>query len=246
MINLNKNHSLDELRGVIRKSIYERINVDEQKKVLELFNQRVFLEETIDKSISFNKKLNWDESNTNYQLTTTAEELIEVFKLRSNVFTEINYQEEFPDTIEGLNFDKFDHNSAIIYCAKDGEFTGTSRIIFDSKDKLPTDSKFSFNYLREKNLSLCETSRFTIKKDTGGLSLDFKNIMRAYYEITTNNNLDLVVSGIKEEHYKMYSKFGGMNIEKELDAYGEIELPCLVISWNPYIASKFFKRSFLR
>ncbi len=246
MVNLNKNRSLDELRGVIQKSVYERIDIEEQNRILELFNQRVFLEKTIDEAISFNKSLNWDKKNPYYQLTTTAEELIEVFKLRSDVYTSIEYQEEFPDTIEGLNFDKYDHNSAIVYCKKNNEYTGTSRIIFDSRHKLPSEAKFSFNYLRDSDLKLCETSRFTIKKDSDGLSFDFKNIMRSFYEITTFNNYDLIVSGIREEHFKMYSKFGGIKIEKELDSYGHIEVPFLIISWNPYEASKFFKRSFLR
>jgi hypothetical protein len=246
MVNLIKNRSLNELRGVIQKSVYERINVEDQNRILDLFNQRVFLEKTIDKAISFNKKLDWDRQNPHYKLTTTAEELIEVFKLRSDVYTSIEYQEEFPDTIEGLNFDKHDHNSAIVYCKKDNEYTGTSRIIFDSNHKLPSEEKFSFDYLREKDLKLCETSRFTIKKDSSGLSFDFKNIMRAFYEITTNNSADLVVSGIREEHFKMYSKFGGISIEKELDSYGLIEVPFLIISWNMSEASKFFKRSFLR
>ena len=133
-----------------------------------------------------------------------------------------------------------------MYCKKDKEYTGTSRIIFDSRHRLPSEAKYSFNYLREKNLRLCETSRFTIKKDSSGLSFDFKNIMRAFYEISTHNSADLIVSGIREEHFKMYSKFGGINIEKELDSYGHIEVPFLIISWNPYEASKFFKRSFLR
>ena len=246
MVSLNKNRALNELRGVIQKSVYERIEVEEQNRILELFTTRIFLEETIDKAISFNKNLDWDRQNPHYQLTTTAEDLIEVFKLRSDVYTSIEYQEEFPDTIEGLNFDKYDHNSAIVYCKKNKEYTGTSRIIFDSKHKLPSEEKFSFDYLREKNIKLCETSRFTIKKDSTQLSFDFKNIMRAFHEITTNNSADLIVSGIREEHFKMYSKFGGIHIEKELDSYGHIEVPFLIISWNPYEASKFFKRSFLR
>ena len=93
MVNINKNSSLNELRGIIQKSVYERIGQEEQNRILELFNQRVFLEKTIDKAISFNKKLEWDKQNPYYKLTTTAEELIEVFKLRSDVYTSIDYQE---------------------------------------------------------------------------------------------------------------------------------------------------------
>ena len=53
-----------------------------QKNALELFQKRIYLEEIIEETISFNKKLSWNNSNPNLNLTTTAEELIEVFKLK--------------------------------------------------------------------------------------------------------------------------------------------------------------------
>jgi len=245
MVNLNKNRSLNELRGVIQKSVYERINVEEQNKILELFNQRVFLEKTIDETIAFNKKLTWDVSNQDLQLTTTAEELIEVFKLRSDVYTEIKYQDEFPDTIEGLNFDKYDQNSAIIYHKNDNEVTSTVRVIFDSRNKLPSEGKFSFDYMREKYNTIGEISRLIVKSQTSGLNLDFKNLLKGVHGLFINNDIDITISGIKQEHYRLYSKFGGILIEQELDSYGELDIPFLIISWNPSLASKFFKRSFL-
>lgn len=143
----------------------------------------------------------------------------------------MRYGNEFPDIIEGLNFDNYDVHSAIIYCKKEDEFTGTSRIIFDNeKNKLQTDEKFSFDYLREQNKKIAETSRFTIKKDDGKLSLDFKNIMKAYYDIMTTNDMDLIVSSIAQRHYKLYSKFGGIKVEKELHSFGHLQGEFLVIS----------------
>lgn len=253
MISINKDYSLNQLRDLIRQNFSRNSqNGDnsfnaEQKRILEIFNKRIFLEETIDETISFNRKLSWDTSNGSYKLTTTAEDLVEVFKLRSDVYKIMRYGNEFPDAIEGLNFDYYDHHSAIIFCKSDKEFTGTSRVIFDSEpNKLPSDKKFSFNYLRNKNKKIAETSRLTIKKDSTKLSLDFKNIMKAYYDIVMHNNLDLIVSSIIQDHYQLYSKFGGIQIEKELNAFGELTGQFFVILWNPYEASTFFKRSFLR
>ena len=253
MISINKDYSLNQLRDLIHQNFIKHSQKGEdsfdaeQKKILEIFSRRIFLEETMEEAIAFNRKLNWDHSNGNYHLTTTVEDLIEVFKLRSDVYKMMNYGNEFPDMIEGLNFDHYDHHSAIIFCKKDKEYTGTSRIIFDSEqNQLPSDKKFSFNYLRENGEKLAETSRLTIKKDSDKLSLDFKNIMKSYYDIVMNNDIDLIVSSIIQDHYKLYSKFGGIQIETDLNAFGELDGNFFVISWNPYNASEFFKRSFLR
>jgi len=53
------------------------------------------------------------------------------------------------------------------------------------------------------------------------------------------------LSGIKQEHYKLYSKFGGFEIEKELKGYGKVDIPFYITSWNPALVSLFFKRAFL-
>lgn len=237
MVNLNKEYSLNQLRELILQNFHKYATKEgkeldlEQKKILEIFNKRIFLEEIIDKTIEFNRKLHWDDSTKAYYLTTTAEELVEVFKLRSEIYEQMRYGNEFPDIIEGLNFDNYDVHSAIIYCKKEDEFTGTSRIIFDNeKNKLQTDEKFSFDYLREQNKKIAETSRFTIKKDDGKLSLDFKNIMKAYYDIMTTNDMDLIVSSIAQRHYKLYSKSGGIKVEKELHSFGHLQGEFLVIS----------------
>lgn len=253
MINIVKNDSLNLLRELRYTNFTKNERIGDkslnikQKKILDIFNSRLFLEETIEEAIAFNRSLSWDKSNASYQLTTTAEDLVAVFKLRSDVYQKMHYMNEFPDAIEGFNFDLFDSHSAIIFCKNDKEYTGTSRIIFDSvKNKLPSDKKFSFEYLREKKKKIAETSRLTIKKNDTKLSLDFKNIMKAYYDIITHNHLDLIVSSIIQEHYKLYSKFGGITIEAQLNAFGELVGEFFVIAWNPYEASDFFKRSFLR
>ena len=142
MAYINKNISLNLLQDIIKDNILQKESylpqsfMIQQKKALEIFQKRVFLENIIDETISFNKKLSWNSDNKNLALTKTAEELVEVFKLRSDVFTEIGYQDEFPDTIEGLNFDVYDKTSAVIYYKNNKEVSATIRLIFDSENRL--------------------------------------------------------------------------------------------------------------
>lgn len=252
MTNINKNVSLNQLREFVNNSFERKLEYlpddfyKEQKKALEIFNKRIFLESVIEETIAFNKSLVFPKESENLKLTRTAEELIEVFKLRSNVYTKIKYQGVVPDTIEGLNFDIFDKNSAIIYNNTNGHISGTARLIFDSKNKLPSDKYYSYDYLRNDFKTIGEISRLIIEKQSNALSLDFKNLMKGIHSVFTNNEIDITVSGIKEEHYKLYARFGGIKREEELKSYGSLDIPFLMISWDPSQASKFFKKAFLK
>lgn len=93
----------------------------------------MFLEEIVEETISFNKKINWDSSLKNLSIVTNAEDLIKVFELRSDVYQNINYQKEFPDLIDGLNLDIYDKNSAIIFYKNDQNISGTTRLILIQK-----------------------------------------------------------------------------------------------------------------
>jgi predicted GNAT family N-acyltransferase len=186
-----------------------------------------------------------DYENKNLRLTTTAEELIEVFKLRSDVYTSIDYQNEFPDTIEGLNFDIFDKNSAIIYYKNNNKVTGSIRLIFDSYNKLPSEEKLSFDSFRQQYNVVGEISRNVVYNEGRGLNLEFKYLMCGIYNIFKNNKIDIALSGIKQEHLKLFKKLGGVDIVKEMDSYGSLDVPFYIISYNPSQASKFFKKVFL-
>jgi len=251
-ININKNNSLTELQALVEQSIDKKLSYmpesynQQQHQALKLFKQRLFLEKTIDETISFNKTIVFPNENKNLHLANTAEDLIDVFKLRSDVYTNINYQDEFPDTIEGLNFDEYDCNSAILFYKAEQQVTGTIRIVFDSSKKLPSEDKFSFNDMRDKYNIITEISRLVIYKETQGLSLEFKYLFSGLHNIFMNNDLDIILSGLKEEHYKLYSKFGGVNILKNLNSYGSFEIPCLILSWDPSQVSNFFKKAFLK
>lgn len=250
MFNINKNNTLEALQELVEQNFSRNTGLlpenfnKKQQEALELFKKRIFLEKTIDEAISFNRSLNFPNENKNICLTLNAEDLIEVFKLRSDVYTSINYQKEFPDTIEGLNFDKYDSNSAILYYKKEKVLTGTTRLIFDSENKLPSEKNLSFNPYRLKYNTIAELSRLTILNQSG-LNLDFKHLTAGVYFIYKHNNIDIILSGIRKDHFKLYSKFGGFNMEQELECYGNINLPFLITSWDPSKISPFFRKAFL-
>jgi N-acyl-L-homoserine lactone synthetase len=220
----------------------------EQERAFELVRQRLFLEKTIEETIFFNRSLNFDNSNPNLKLTTSAEELIEVFKLRSDVYTDMGYQKEFPDAIEGLNFDKFDNSSAIVFYQKDNkEVTATCRLIFDSENKLPSEGKLSFDNIRNEHKIIGEISRNIVKSSTSGkkgLNLEFKYLMAGMHNVFIHNEINMTLSGMKKEDYRMFSKFGGNEVIAEIESYGNLNQTSLVVSWDPSKASKFFKSIF--
>lgn len=253
MFYVNKNQSLNLLEDLIKQNLNKKLegymseSLNRQfKEALELFQKRVFLEQVIEECTAFNKKQNWDDSLTNLILATTVEDLVEVFKLRSEVYTSIEYQDEFPDTLEGLNFDIYDTVSAVICYKNGGKITGTTRLIFDSSHKLPSEEKFSFDTIRRQYPKIGELSRLIAKNGTQGLGMEFKNLMKGAYWFFMLNDIDITLLGIKKEHYKLYSRFGGSQIIAELGNYGKLNLEALILTWNPSEVSDFFKRSFLK
>jgi len=251
-VNINKNNSLKELQTLVEQNSNRTLSYmpdsfnEQQRVAIELFKKRIFLEQIIDEAITFNRNLNFPNENKNLHLATTAEDLIDVFKLRSDVYTGINYQSEFPDIIEGINFDTYDSNSAILFYKSNKEITGTIRLISDSQKKLPSEDKFSFESERKNNAVIAELSRLIVSKNKNSLNLEFKNLTQGIYYLAESNNVNLILSGIKEEHFKLYSKFGGISIEKKLGNYGTFTIPCLILSWDPSQISPFFKKAFLR
>lgn len=252
MANLNKNILLNQLQELIQSDIKKNFNHlpesfnIKQAEAFETFKKRIFLESIIEETISFNKDLNWENRFDSLKLTTTAEELIEVFKLRSYTFHEIGYQNEFPDTIEGLNFDIFDKTSAVIYHENNKEITGTIRLIFDSSNKLPSEKQFSFEDMRNQYNCIGEISRNISKYRGQGLNQEFKYLMCGIYDVFINNTIDMTLSGIKKEHFKLFKKLGGVELVKELDNYGSFTEKCVIVSWDPSLTTKSFKKSFLK
>jgi len=244
MININKNTSIKKLERLLTKNIIGHNK--ENSSIVKLFNKRYFLEQIIEETIDFNKKLNWKKTSHNLHLVKSAEELIEVFQLRSDIYTNIGYNFEFPDVIEGLNFDTYDKKSAILFYKNNSTITGSIRFIFDSHMRLPTEKKVSLNSIRQSYNNIGELSRLIVKKEENALNLEFKYLMQGVYHILMNNNIDVTLLAIKKSHYKLYEKFGGTSIIKDMDDYGKLGQEMYLISLDPSHASKFFKRTFLR
>lgn len=246
MVYINNNRVFRELEEILKLRIdNDQHEAQNSINILEQFRQRVFLESTIEKTLDFNRSLNWNHEEKHVHLVNNAEELLEVFKLRSDVFGSLNYENEFPDSISGLNFDTFDHHAAIVFCKTNNVLSGTCRLIFDTHRKLPTDEKYSLDYIREKYSSIAEVSRLVTKQDKSGLNLEFKYLTRGIYRVLENNPINASVSAMKQSHFKLYSKFGGFKVEKELKGYGHIDYDVVVTSWNPKEISPFFKKHFL-
>jgi hypothetical protein len=202
------------------------------------------LSKIIENTIEFNQKLYDIGTLEGVSLATTVEDLIEIFMLRSEVYHEMGYANEFPESIKGLNFDEYDEYSAIVYSKRNNVITGTCRLIFDLTKKLPIDNKFSLDYLRNKNRSLVEASRVIIK-NIEGLKPEFKLLTIDSYKILASYKMD-AVSVMTKEHIKLYKKFGGLSIEKKFNSYGTLQQEFFLTLWNTSNISPFFKRIFLR
>jgi hypothetical protein len=250
-ININKNHTIEAFNQLVENSFKKKDYLPDtfnkqQQEAIELFQKRIFLEKTIEETIAFNKNLNFPNENKHLYLATTAEDLIEVFKLRSEVYTQINYQSQFPDTIEGLNFDSYDTHSAILFCKTNNKISGTAKLIFAlEKELLPSEKNFPLQDVRKKYTHVGELARLIISQEKKGLTLEFKYLFEGLYHLFMNNSIDIIISCIKKEHTKLYSKFGGGKIIDGTDSFGNLDVPIHILAWNPSKTLPFFKKAFL-
>ena len=235
MVYINKNEAFTRLNNIFNN----------KQAGFEYLRNTLIFERMLDEVITFNRKINWESNSANLKLVTTAEEFIKICNLRSEIYGNLGYQKEFPGSLPNMNFDFYDINSAIIYNLTNNEITATCRLIFDSDKKLPIEEKLDLSSIRNKFQNIAEVSRLMVKKEQKGLNLDFKYLTLGIYNIITNNNLDASISVILKEHFRLYGKFGGFNIEKELESYGNLNAPFIITSWNPYEVSDFFRKAFL-
>lgn len=251
---VNKNSLLFQLEELVKKDIQNKQSYlpdsfyEEQRKVLEIFEKRIFLEKIIDESISFNRKLQFQTVSKNLFLIKNAEDLIDVFKLRSDVYINYGYNNEFPDMIEGLSFDEYDSHSAIIfYKNKEEKITGSVRLIIGNENKkTPTENKVCFKELKQNDSLIAEISKLVVNSRRNGLALEFKYLMQGAYTLFSQNNINTVISAIKTSDLKLYEKLGTVEIIKELTSYGKIMEPFSVISYDTDSVTKFSKKAILK
>lgn len=211
----------------------------------QIYSKHHILAENVEKAITFNQNIIWPYNDEYLALATTKEELEEIFRLRSRIYTNMGYQKEFPDPVQGYNFDNYDKHAAIFYTHKNGVVTGTCRIIFDTMGHLPIDDNYSLGYLRQKTKHLAELSRFIIDSDVSGLSPEFKLLIKGMYGVIVSNPIELAVSVIAKEHFKLYDRVGGFKKEALLPTYGTLQNPYMITTWDTTQISPFFKRAFL-
>jgi hypothetical protein len=249
---INRNVALSTLQELLETSF--KIEVDylsdsfllQQQLALDLFKKRIFLEKTIDETIAFNKRLTYPKDIKNIQLVTNAEDLIDVFKLRSHVYTEINYQSQFPDTIEGLNFDVYDSHSAVLAYKTNNTMTATAKLIF-AKDYelLPSEKNFNLSHIRKEYNKIGEIARLIVKNEKKGLSFEFKYLLAGIYHVFVNNDINMTISCIKKEHTKLYEKFGGGDIVESTDNFATLGVPINILKWNPAESLPYFHKLIL-
>jgi N-acyl-L-homoserine lactone synthetase len=203
------------------------------------------LEQTLKSAVAFAHTLTWYDELPGVYLAKTPEELMEVFSLRSKIYN-LHYSSEFPDPIEGLNFDDYDRHSAILYTKNEqGTITGTCRVIFDLNNQLPIDTNYSLEKIRKQIKKTAEISRLVIANDRG-LGQESKLLANGFYRILKENGIQEAVSVISDEHYRLYSKFGGLERIETLTHYGSLNKCYVITRWDITQISKFFKTRFLQ
>lgn len=233
--------------NIIKNETVRRLSeLSKQQNSSKSFDKVFIFEKFIDTVLAFNKKINFESNYDNLEIVKSAEELVKIYQLRSEIYGNLGYQNEFPDHLPNMNFDFYDENSAIIYTQDNKEITSTCRLIFDSNKKLPIEEKLDLSDIRNKFPKIAEISRLMVKKENKGLSLDFKYLMAGMYYLKVQNGLDASTSVFLQDHFKLYDKLGGFTIERELESYGHLDKPFVISSWNPINVSKFFQKAFLK
>lgn len=110
---------------------------------------------------------------------------------------------------------------------------------------LPIEEKLSLSKIKERFKRVGEVSRLIVKNEQKELSMDFKILTSGIYFVLSQNDLDASISVIKKDHFKLYNKLGGFNIEHELNGYGNLDGHFIITSWNYQEISKFFTKAFL-
>ncbi len=192
--------------------------------------------------------------NKNLVIASTPDEILDVMKLRSRVYNEFGY-DAFQDKIPGFNFDNYDKNSVNLMFNRKGEVTGSTRIVCDSKNGVPTENYYPsrkgiFDSLREEYkdhfLPIAELSRTVIDSRFRKTGSEFKEMFAGLYRL--GNELDVgtyVLSMAKRMYEALYSKCGMEVLGYESEVEG-MKVDCVLLSWNPREVNDFFKKRFLR
>jgi len=227
-----------------RKIDYSLLTILKKFKIAPICNDLKKLSQDIEDILAFQKKLpNLEIKNLCYP--QTKQELIDVFVLRSRVYKREGYDREFPQFIDGLDYDEYDKTSAILCVKFNNKITGSCRVVFDSPLKLPIEKNYSFDYLRAQKGELCELSRLVVERES--LGQEPRLLTKGTYLLLRKKGISTLVSITDKKAYNRYYKnFGGFRVEHEYSGYGKLEKTFIVSSWEIAEVSPFFKRAFLK
>jgi predicted GNAT family N-acyltransferase len=165
-------------------------------------------------------KYNISPNNQNIKVIDSFDEFLQMSKLRSLVFSKVDgFNDEFPEEISGIQYDKFDKNSINLIYKIDKEVSGTLRVILNEKEGLQ-----SQEYLPEFNKNVCEFSRLasSIKYRDRHISTQLIN---ECFTISKSIGLEKIVALAEARLFKKsLTKLGFEKIET-FDRYGKIEIP---------------------
>lgn len=227
------------------KNINHAINSSTKKKLMEILYYSTLLnQETL-----FDKNLIGIAN-----IAKKPEEIIEIMKLRYNVYKELGYNKEFNTEIPGLDFDRFDKNSIFVIYSRNNEITATTRIIKDTVEGLLSEKKYDlktgFNEIRIENWlehkKIAELSRTVIKPEYQKSGIEFRSMFSDLYNIGKSTDIgNYLMVMPKDMYHALYEKCG-MEIIKEIENYGNIDKQSVIIKWDINNINPFFKRIILK
>jgi hypothetical protein len=226
-------------------------------------NKYKYLDELISKQIEFSKTIKWNSSNKNLIVASDANQILEAMKLRylvyeyegyltcedreKDIITLFSKRIPEPFNICGLLFDKYEQNSITLNYMKKDEAVGSIRISFDTGQGLPfQENGYNFFSKLTQNYSTIELTRQVICPEQRGDKLVWPTFYREIYRFSLENHIERVVADIRESHYKLYKKFEGTTVEANVGDIYDLNENILLLSWNPVLASNFFKRVILK
>jgi hypothetical protein len=225
--------------------IYEEIHSAIQEAGIDSMSESAWkMAEIMYRTLMFSRAIVWRD-NPHVFLAQTPRELINIYRLRYDVYLQMGYAGELPNEVDGLDFDGFDEYSAILYTKNASGITSTCRVIFDSNLGLPVEQYHSFDAKRKEKKRIAELSRLAKLDADRGLGREFQYLVRGAYYTIVDNDMDTLVSAMIPEHFKFYQNFGGFAIEGEIEHYGGLGIPFVVTAWDVAKISRVFRRIFL-
>jgi predicted GNAT family N-acyltransferase len=198
------------------------VQLASQAKPLEkiIGNQSSNIENTFEEYTRNISKYKLTPTNENIKIITTFEEFVQMGKLRSQIFSRVpGFNEEFPEDIPGLQYDKYDENSINLIYKVDEDVAGTLRIILNENNGLQ-----SQGYLPQFGKEVSEFSRLAGSTDHRDKHISIQ-LINECFNISKSIGLEKIVALAEARLFKKaLTKIGFEKIET-FEKYGKIQVP---------------------